>query len=556
MKNWLFSKASMTFFICLLSVSFLAAQTVSGELKDADGEPLIGASVVVQGTNSGTITDIDGMYSIQASPGDVLLISYIGYRDQTITVGDDSNVSLVLESDSEILDEVVVVGYGTRKKSHNTGAISQIGGTEIAAIQAARVDDALAGKLAGVLIQNQDGAPGADPKIQVRAANSISGASQPLIVVDGFPISGNLATVNPNDIQSLEVLKDAASSAIYGSRGANGVILITTKKGKSGKAKISYNAYVSTSHRYRDDVEQLKTAGEWADILDAGIADGTYDVSETDPRLVDFRINAFRNAPDVVAVEDWLFRDGNSTAHDFSVSGGNDDVSYFASAGYQNTDGVVITQGFEKFNARLNVDAKLGKRFKTGLNINGFYGDRGSEKLTEHSPVGEGFMADCCQQWEDSASELKNIVDRLIINRIGIVLSTKGGALPKILMTKAIGVYNYFGSGSQYYSWIHIDDLCRVFLKNITDRTISGIYNAVAPEPLTNKDFTITIKDTLGGIAAMPAPKFGLRLLLGEMADVVLNSNRVYSTQLEKENFHYDYSDLGLAVQDLLERKV
>jgi len=374
--HWLFSKASMTFFICLLSVSFLAAQTVSGELKDSDGEPLIGASVVVQGTNSGTITDIDGRYSINASPGDVLLISYIGYRDQTITVGDDANISLMMESDSEILDEVVVVGYGTRKKSHNTGAIAQIGGPEIAAIQSNRVDDALAGKLAGVLIQNQDGAPGADPKIQVRAANSISGESQPLVVVDGYPISGSIATVNPNDIQSLEVLKDAASSAIYGSRGANGVILITTKKGTAGKPQLSYNAYVSTSHRYRNDVDQLKTAGEWAGILEAGIADGTYDVSDVDPRLVDYRINAFKNAPDVVAVEDWLFESGSSTAHDLSVSGGNEDASYFASVGYLNTDGIVRTQGFERFNARLNVDANLGKRFKTGLSVNGFYGNR------------------------------------------------------------------------------------------------------------------------------------------------------------------------------------
>ena len=186
----------------------------------------------------------------------------------------------------------------------------------------------------------------------------------------------------------------------------------------------------------------------------------------------------------------------------------------------------------------------------------GFYGDRGGEKLTEHSPVGEGFMADCCQQWEDSAKELEALVGRLVINRIGIVLSTQGGALPKILMTKSVGVYNYFGSGSQYYSWIHIDDLCRVFLKNITDDSMRGIYNTVAPEPLTNKDFTRTIKDSLGGIAALPAPVFGLRLLLGEMANVVLNSNRVYPTELEKDNFHYDHSDLGPAVLDLLERKI
>ncbi len=186
----------------------------------------------------------------------------------------------------------------------------------------------------------------------------------------------------------------------------------------------------------------------------------------------------------------------------------------------------------------------------------GYYGDRGSEKLTETSLVGKGFMADCCKRWEDSAQELYEHVDRLVINRIGIVLSTNGGALPKILMTKAVGVYNYFGSGSQYYSWIHIDDLCRLFLRNIIDDSMSGVYNAVAPKPITNKEFTIGIKDSLGGIVALPAPKFGLRLLLGEMADVVLNSNRVYPERLVDGNFHYDYSDLGLAVKDLINRNI
>ena len=138
--------------------------------------------------------------------------------------------------------------------------------------------------MAGVLIQNQDGAPGADPRIQIRAASSISGDSNPLIVVDGYPISGSLATVNPNDIESLEVLKDAASAAIYGSRGANGVILVTTKTGKSGKAKFSYNGYASVSNRYRTD-NINPTASEWADQIDAGIADGTFNVSEVDPDL-------------------------------------------------------------------------------------------------------------------------------------------------------------------------------------------------------------------------------------------------------------------------------
>ena len=383
-----FNNSGWTFCLMALLLSFpmlsLGNSTWTEEVKPitgtvtgaSDGLPLIGVTVAIKGTTSGTITDIDGKYSLDVEEGAILVFSYTGYKSQEVVIGSGATYDVVLSTDVTLLDEIVVVGYGTRKKSHNTGAIAQVGGKDVAAIQANRVDDALAGKLPGVLIQNQDGAPGADPKIQIRAASSISGDSNPLIVVDGYPISGSLATVNPNDIESLEVLKDAASAAIYGSRGANGVILVTTKKGKSGKASVSYDAYVSTSSRYVSDVEQLKTAGEWADILDAGIADGSYDVSEVDPALVSHRINGFRNSPDVVAVEDWLFRSGNSNNHNLSISGGTDDVNYYASVGYLQTDGVVITQGFERYNARLNVEAKLGNKFRTGLSFNGFLSDR------------------------------------------------------------------------------------------------------------------------------------------------------------------------------------
>ncbi len=375
-NRWLFNKVSLLFCVCLLFSSSIIAQSVSGELKDDEGEPLIGATVLVKGTDTGTITDLDGKFTIKASEGDVLVINYLGYESQEITVGPNNKIpSIVMTSDTEFLDEVVVVGYGTRKKSHNTGAIAQVDGSALAAVQTTRVDDALAGKLAGVLIQNQDGAPGADPKIQIRAASSISGDSNPLIVVDGFPISGGLATINPNDIASMEVLKDAASAAIYGSRGANGVILVTTKKGKSGKPSVSYNTYVSTSHRYvKDNINP--TASEWAQTIESGIADGSFDVSEVDPTLLNYRLNAFKNSPGVVAMEDWLFQNGNAMNHDLSVSGGSDEVRYFASVGYLDAKGIVQTQGFERYNARLSVDANIGKRFKTGLSVNGFTSTR------------------------------------------------------------------------------------------------------------------------------------------------------------------------------------
>lgn len=186
----------------------------------------------------------------------------------------------------------------------------------------------------------------------------------------------------------------------------------------------------------------------------------------------------------------------------------------------------------------------------------GYYGNRKDEVLDESSPVGTGFMADCCQQWEDSALSLESNTDRLIINRIGIVLSTKGGALPKVLMTKAIGVYNYFGNGNQYYAWIHIDDLCRMLIQQIEDDSFNGVYNAVAPEPLTNKAFTTHIKKAMSGNLVLPAPTFGLRLALGEMANVVLNSTRAIPKRMKQHSFEYNFPKLEDAVIDLVKRKI
>jgi TonB-linked SusC/RagA family outer membrane protein len=351
------------------------AFTITGTVTDDNNEPLVGASVVLEGTTKGTTTDENGAYRLELDDKEAngtLIFTFVGFDKQVVPIAGKTNINISLK-EASALSEVVVVGYGTRKKSHNTGAIAQVGGAEVAAIQANRVDDALAGKLSGVLIQNQSGEPGADPKIQIRAASSLSGDSNPLIVVDGYPISGNLATINPNDIQSLEVLKDAASAAIYGSRGANGVILVTTKKGKSGKASFSYNAYTSTSQKYVKDIAMLKTASEWAAELEAGQANGTYDLSAINPALLNYRLNAYKNAPDVVSIEDWLFRTGRSHSHALSVTGGSKDMNVFASVGYLNTEGIAQKQGFERYNARLNADAKLGNKFQAGLSFSGNY---------------------------------------------------------------------------------------------------------------------------------------------------------------------------------------
>ena len=353
----------------LNSATILAAEDrITGIVTSSeDGEGLIGVTVLVKGTTRGTSTDIEGKFTIEADAGETLVFSYTGFQPQEVVLSGESNIEVTLTTDAAILDEVVIVGYGTRKKSHVTGAIAQIDGGDIANIQAARVDDALAGKLSGVLIQNQSGEPGADPRIQVRAASSLSGDSNPLVVVDGFPITGSLATVNPNDIESIEILKDAASSAIYGSRGANGVVLVTTKKGKAGKAQFSYNGYTSLSDRYIKDVDMLKNASEWA----AEIQTDAYDLSEVDQDLLNYRLNAYQNAPDVVDIEDYVFQQGNTQSHNFSVAGGDDDLKIFASVGYLDTEGAVRKQEFTRYNARLNADANLGNRFKAGISLNG-----------------------------------------------------------------------------------------------------------------------------------------------------------------------------------------
>ncbi|WP_299108951.1 TonB-dependent receptor [uncultured Winogradskyella sp.] len=363
----------------LFSVMIFAqeAYTIKGTVTSAvDNMPIPGANIIVVTTTRGTSTDFDGNFQLEVAKGESVQISYIGYVSQTIVIDGQTTLNISLAEDDNSLSEVVVVGYGTRKKSHLTGAISKVGGDDVAAVQVTRVDDALAGKLSGVLIQNQNGSPGAAPKIQIRAASSISSASNPLIVVDGYPISGGLETVNPNDIESLEILKDAASAAIYGSRGANGVVLITTKKGKSGKASFSYNAYTSFSSKYRDNI--LKSGPEWAAHSREQIAAGNWSgtVDNVDPAFLEYRLSAYENSPGAISPEDWLFRNGSTTSHDFSMSGGTDDVNYFASVGYQNTDGIIITEGFERLNARLNVDAKLGDKFKTGVSFNGFTSDR------------------------------------------------------------------------------------------------------------------------------------------------------------------------------------
>lgn len=229
--------------LCILV--FAQGRTVSGVVKDATGEPMIGVNVLVKGTTNGSITDLDGMYSISGvKNSDVLVVTYIGFVTQEVKVGNLKTVDIVLKEDSKTLEEVVVIGYGSVKKKDLTGSVATVNSESLAAVPVASATEALTGKMAGVQITTTEGSPDADMKIRVRGGGSITGDNAPLFIVDGFPVE-SISDIPASEIEDMTVLKDASSTAIYGSRGANGVILVTTKSGKEGKVSVSYNAYYS-----------------------------------------------------------------------------------------------------------------------------------------------------------------------------------------------------------------------------------------------------------------------------------------------------------------------
>ena len=243
-------KFQRLFFVALLSVlavgAFAQSKTVSGTVLDKTGESVIGASVVVKGTTNGTITDFDGKFTLQNVPDNgTIQVSFVGYKTVDIQVKGQSTVKIILEEDTETLDEVVVVGYGVQKKSDVTGAMARVGSEELNTRPVNNAFEALQGKAAGVDITSSE-RPGTVGSIRIRGNRSISASSDPLYVVDGVPLSaGGIETINPRDIESIDILKDASSTAIYGSRGANGVILITTKRGKAGRLALNYSGSVT-----------------------------------------------------------------------------------------------------------------------------------------------------------------------------------------------------------------------------------------------------------------------------------------------------------------------
>ncbi|MGL4332351.1 MAG: SusC/RagA family TonB-linked outer membrane protein [Bacteroidales bacterium] len=364
-------------------VLFAQKMTVKGSVLDKSKEPLIGASVVLKGTDQGTITDYDGNYVIQAAKGDILVISYIGYNPKDVTVS--SNVmNVVLDDNTVGLDEVVVVGYGTVRKSDLTGAVGTVkAGEAIKGTPTGNVGEALQGRMAGVSVVSGSGDPNSDMTIRVRGVNSINAESGPLVVIDGF-IGGSLKSLNPSDIQSIEVLKDASATAVYGSRGANGVILVTTKNPQKDKMVLTVNSFVN--FKTLNNRPDMLSPGEFARL--ANDYGNEYNASQGKKPVQYYtpdQIAAFDNGTEGFDYIKGTFRDmALSQNHEISLSGGSEKITFLASLRYEGNEGVIKNSKAEQFNYRLKLDADVKKWMKIGLNFWGDYAENYGPRMTAY----------------------------------------------------------------------------------------------------------------------------------------------------------------------------
>jgi len=338
----------------------LKGQVVS--IKDT--QPIPGVNVIIQNSTKGTTTDFDGNYEIEVKKGDVLLFSYIGFATQVVIINNQKELNISLVEDLNKLDEVVIVGYGTQKKSHLTGSISKVVNEGLDQIATARVDDALVGQVSGVNIQTTEGDAGSAPTIRIRGTGSLAGSSSPLIVVDGLAVDEDfLGSLDMNDVDSFEVLKDAASSAIYGSRGANGVIMITTKKGKEGKTKFSFNTFTGRKEARQSEAYYFSVKDEVArELADTGTLSS---------RAQYIQLLGIDN--------DWqniIFNGGTINNFAFSARGGSERTKFSVSLGYSQDEGVLIIDDYKKYNGRISIDSKLSDKFTIGGTFSPSYTNR------------------------------------------------------------------------------------------------------------------------------------------------------------------------------------
>ena len=356
-------------------LSVMQGKTITGQILDETGESMIGVSVLVKGTTIGTVTDFDGNYTLEVPSGkNILEISYIGYKTKEITIGNNSLINIKMEPDTQALDEVVVIGYGTVKKRDLTGAVASMKNEDVTVAPTSNVMEALQGKIAGMDIVKSSGQVGEDVSILLRGSRSIYGSNEPLFIIDGIP--GSYSQVNPSDIESVDVLKDASSTAIYGSAGANGVVIITTKRGKEGKATVNFDAYYgfSGSPNYKHGM----VGDEWVNYQREAYKYKNGDYPSDMSAL--FGNQDYTDAYNAGKWIDWIDEASGNTAttqkYSLSVSGGSEKTKIFASTSYNREEGLLSNDNLNKYSLRLNIDQEIFSWAKMGFTSNLTYQDR------------------------------------------------------------------------------------------------------------------------------------------------------------------------------------
>jgi len=389
-------------FMLMLSAGFVQAQDVqvSGTVLDETGMPLPGVSILLKGTTRGTTTDLDGKYSIAAPASGVLVFSFIGYNNIEETIGSRTKIDVSLNPDVSNLEEVVVVGYGTQKKSQLTGAISSVGNKEIQELPITDARQALQGRAAGVDVVQPGSKPGSAPQVRIRGRRSFNASNEPLYVIDGIPTVGGLEDINPQDITSMEVLKDASATAIYGSRGSNGVVLITTKRGGAGKTVVSLDSYYGVANELgRIEVFDGPAFAEYK--RESRRAVGNYPegpaTEDADKRIfepVELESIKLGRSTDYVS---GLMRQGNIQSHQIGVSGGDAKTTFFVSGNYFKDVGVILNQDFTRYTFRINLDHKITKKISIGTSTLFTMSERNGENFNpiggalQENPLGKPF---------------------------------------------------------------------------------------------------------------------------------------------------------------------
>ncbi|GAB2461346.1 SusC/RagA family TonB-linked outer membrane protein [Hymenobacter qilianensis] len=356
-----------------VQVQAQATQTISGRVVAADGTGLPGVNVVVKGSSTGSATDADGRFTVAAAPGSTLVFSFVGYTAKEVPVGNQSTLDVTLAEDTKQLNEVVVVGYGVQRAEAVTGSVASISGESLREVPTANISQALQGRLPGVQIAQTSSQPGATTQIRIRGTRSLTASNDPLIVLDGIPFPGSIGDINPNDIQSVDILKDASATAIYGSRGANGVVLVTTKGGKKGqKAQLTYDGFVGAKTLFAP--YPMMNGPEFAALRKAT---GLYNNGQP------LYTNTLDESDDVDT--DWqklLYRTGIQSNHNIGLTGGTENGRYNFNAGYYQEEGVIPTQEYTRYSVRGSLDQGVGRYVRLGFTTNNTY------SLTEGSNVG------------------------------------------------------------------------------------------------------------------------------------------------------------------------